>query len=263
MDLGIRARRAVVCAASSGLGRGVAEALLSEGCEVTILARDRARLECAAGEMETRTGARPHTHAVDVSDGAAVDAFVEMANAEGAVDILVTNSGGPPAKPFVECTMEDWSRAVDLMLLGTVRMIRGFLPGMRVRGWGRIVCITSLAAKQPIENLVLSSAVRAAVSGMAKGLANEVGADGVLVNVAAPGYHLTPALDRLIERQVKDGTAASREEVIARWTRGVPVGRLGDPAHFGRAAAFLCSDACPYIVGHNLLVDGGEARTTF
>lgn len=263
MDFGIRGRRAIVAAASSGLGRACAGALLTEGCEVTILARDRERLERAARELGERTGTAPRAVALDVSDGEAVDAFIARTLAGGDVDILVTNSGGPPAKPFAECTMEEWTQATELMLLAAVRLIRGFLPGMRARGWGRIVCITSIAAKQPVENLILSSSVRAAVTGMAKGLANEVAGEGVRVNVAAPGFHLTPALDRLIDRLVADGRAASREEVIAGWTKGIPAGHLGDPAAFGRAVAFLCSEACPFISGHNLVVDGGEARTTF
>lgn len=263
MDFGIRGRRAIVAAASSGLGRACADALLREGCEVTILARDRERLERAASELGTETGTAPEAVALDVSDGDAVQAFLAGVLARGGADILVTNSGGPPAKPFAECTLEDWTRAVELMLLSAVRLIRGVLPGMRERGWGRIVCITSIAAKEPVENLVLSSAVRAAVSGMAKGLAGEVAGEGVRVNMAAPGFHRTPALDRLIDRAIADGRARSRDEVLDGWTKAIPAGHLGDPAAFGRAVAFLCSEACPFISGHNLLVDGGETRTTF
>lgn len=264
MDLGIEGRRAVVSAASSGLGKASALALSQEGARVTLLARDEMRLEKAAADIALATGTKPDVASVDLTDGGAVDAFVSRMNERGdPVSILVTNSGGPPAKLFLECTPEDWETAFRLLLLSTVRLIRGFLPGMLDQGWGRIVCVTSTAAKEPIDNLLLSNSLRAAVSGMAKTLSREVGAKGVLVNTIAPGFHDTPALDRLVKKMIDQGKATSREEVYAKWLSAVPTDRLGDPAGFGRAVAFLASDACDYLTGVNVAVDGGRTRGAF
>ena len=264
MDLGIEGRRAVVSAASSGLGRASALALAAEGAEVTLIARDLGRLEAAAGDIEAATGRRPRTASVDLADGAAVDAFVSSANASGEpVSILVTNSGGPPAKVFLECEPEDWESAFRLLFMSTVRLIRGFLPGMIDGGWGRIVCVTSTAAKEPVENLMLSNSIRAAVTGMAKTLSREVGNKGVLINTLAPGFHDTPALDRLVTKLIDQGKAESREQVYGGWLSGVPVDRMGDPAAFGRAVAFFASNACDYLTGVNVPIDGGRTRATF
>ena len=264
MDLGIRGRRAVVTASSSGLGRAAAMALAAEGARVIIVARDRDRLEQAAGDIEAATGERPLPYSVDLQDGAAVDRFAsDVQAAEGPIDILVTNTGGPPARQFHECSPEDWENAFRLLLLSPIRLIRGFLPGMREGGWGRIVCVTSVSAKEPMENLILSTALRAGVAGMAKSLSREVAAEGVLVNTIAPGFHHTPALDRLVAKLVEQGKAASADEVFGRWQSAVPAGRIGDTDGFGRMVAFLASDACDYVTGTNVTVDGGRSQATF
>ncbi len=263
MDLGIEGRRALVAAASSGLGLASAEALAAEGAAVVLLARDPGRLAAAADRIAEAAGRRPETHSVDVANGDALGAAIAAVEAGGPVDILVTNSGGPPAKLFLETTPEDWQQAVDLMLMSTVRLVHGVLPGMLARGWGRIVCITSVAAKEPVENLVLSNAIRAGVTGLAKSLSREVGANGVLVNTIAPGFHDTPALDRLVAKLVEQGAVPDAEAAYEGWRRAVPVGRIGDTAAFGRMVAFLASDACDYLTGTNLPVDGGRTRATF
>jgi 3-oxoacyl-[acyl-carrier protein] reductase len=206
----------------------------------------------------------PHAFPLDVSDAESVAAFVARVRREvGPVAILVTNSGGPPAKRFVECTREDWESAFRLLLLGTTELVRGFLPDMLAAKWGRIVCITSIAAKEPVDNLVLSNSLRAAVTGLAKTLSRELAPEGIRVNTIAPGYHDTPALDRLARKLIDQGRAASEAQVRAAWSAEVPAGRLGDPEAFGRAVAFLASEACDHLTGVNLVVDGGRTRSTF
>jgi len=264
MDLGISGRRAVVAAASSGLGLASARALAAEGADVVLLARDEGRLRAAAETIARESGRpAPETVSVDLSRAEAVTDAAEQIRRTAPVDILVTNTGGPPAKTFLECTPQDWQSAFDTLVMGPVRLIQAFLPDMVARGWGRIVCITSIAAKEPVENLILSNALRAAVTGMAKSLSREVGSSGVLVNAIAPGFHDTPALARLVEKLIDQGRAESRSAAIRQWTDGVPLRRLGDAEAFGRAVAFLASNACDYLTGVSLPVDGGRARSSF
>jgi 3-oxoacyl-[acyl-carrier protein] reductase len=263
MDLGIAGRRALITAASSGLGLGAARALAREGCEVTLVARDLDRLNTAANALKKETGRRPHVRVTDLTDGEAVDLLVEQVRDDESIDILVTNTGGPPAKRFLECTLDDWTAAVDQLLLAPVRLIQGFLPDMIDRGWGRIVCITSTAAREPMDNLLLSNSLRAAVTGMAKTLSREVAAHGVRVNVAAPGLHATPAIDRLIRKRVEQGLDPDPESALAAMRSGLPVGQLGDPDAFGRVVAFLASDVVDQLTGVSLPVDGGRSRGSF
>ncbi len=264
MDLGIAGRRAVVAAGSSGLGLGAALALAREGAEVIIVSRNPDRLARAADRIAQDAGQRPHTFTVDLADRGSTDAVVHTIRTQvGPAEILVTNSGGPPAKRFEECSEDDWEDAFQLLLMSVVRLIHGFLPDMRRAGWGRIVCITSMAAKEPVENLVLSNSVRAAVTGLAKTLSKELAPEGILVNAVGPGFHATPALGRLVDKLIEQGKARSREEVVESWSRDVPLGRIGDPEAFGRVVAFLASNACDYLTGGNVLVDGGRSRSTF
>lgn len=263
MDLGIAGKRALVTAASSGLGLGAARALAHEGCEVTLVARDLDRLNTAAKALDAETGRRPHVRVADLTDGDAIEQLVEEVSDDDSIDILVTNTGGPPAKRFTECTTDDWMAAFEQLLLGPVRLIQGFLPDMLDRGWGRIVCITSTAAREPMDNLLLSNSLRAAVTGMAKTLSREVAAQGVRVNVAAPGLHATPAIDRLIAKRVDQGLDLDREAALAAMQAELPVGRLGDPDAFGRVVAFLASDVVDQLTGVNLPVDGGRTRGSF
>jgi 3-oxoacyl-[acyl-carrier protein] reductase len=264
METGIAGRVAVVAAASSGLGLASALALAREGARVVIGSRDPARLAHAQGVIAERAGRAPHTFPLDVSDIESVAAFVPRVRREvGPVAILVTNSGGPPVKRFVECTRADWESAFRLLLLGATELIRGFLPDMRAARWGRIVCITSMAAKEPMDNLVLSNSLRAAVTALAKTLARELAPEGIRVNAIAPGYHETPALERLVQKLIDQGQAASEADARTTLRAEVPVGRFADPEAFGRAVAFLASEACDHLTGVNLVVDGGRTRSTF
>jgi 3-oxoacyl-[acyl-carrier protein] reductase len=260
MDLGLEGRVAVVAAASKGLGRAVAEHLAREGAKVAICARSADELERAARLIHESTGRQVHTRVADITDPRAVESFVrETAERYGRLDICVTNCGGPPAKSFLEIGLGEWRSAVDSILMSAVYLARESLPRMRERRWGRLVMITSMSVKQPIEGLVLSSSLRAAVTGLARTLANELGPDGITVNTVCPGYTLT---DRLAElAAARAGSGGDREQVLDRWRSEVPVGRIGTADEFAAAVAFLCSAAASYVNGATLAVDGGWVQS--
>ncbi len=240
MDLGIAGRRAAVAAASTGLGFAAAQALAEEGVQVAICSRERARVEEAA----RRIGAVPLV--ADVSSEQGARGFVRDAIAAlGQVDILIANAGGPPPGTFASTGLEAYRDAIELNLLSTVAMCQAAVPAMCERGFGRVVAITSIGSRQPIPFLIASVVARTGVEGFLKVLAGEVAPRGVTVNSIQPGSHATDRMKGL-----------SPEEA----TRGIPVGRLGDPADFGRAAAFLCSVHARFITGTSLLVDGGAYR---
>lgn len=261
MDLGLKDKVAVVAAASRGLGRAVAEALAAEGTRIAICARDAARLEAAAVHIRQRTGAEVLAEVADVTRADDVHRFVEQAFARwGRVHIGVVNAGGPPAKEFSAIALEDWDRAIELNLMSAVHFARELLPRMRQQKWGRLIFMTSVAVKQPIEGLLLSNAVRSAVTGLAKSLANECGRDNVLVNTACPGYTLTERLEELAAGQAAQKNIP-REKIYEAWQAQVPLGRLGRPEEFGAVVAFLASEKASYITGTNVVVDGGWVRS--
>lgn len=243
MDLGLGGKRAVVAAASRGLGFAVATALASEGARVAICGRDTGRIEAAARSIGE--GALPLVADVSRPEGAA--RFVEEARAAlGGIDILVTNAGGPPPGTFESTPLESYGPALDLNLLSVVAMCRAAVPEMRERRWGRVVAITSLAVRQPYPTLILSNTARAGVTGFLKTLAREVAADGVTVNSLQPGSHATERLRELYGGSLDDVAAS------------IPAGFVGRPEDFGAVAAFLCSEQARFITGAAIQVDGGE-----
>lgn len=260
MDLGIEGRVALVGASSKGLGRAAAEELAAEGCDVVICARGAEALEATRRDIEQATSRRVVAVTADLSRAEGTERVLAAAlDAFGHVDILVTNTGGPPAGPFESHSIEAWQAATDLLLLSAVRLIHGVLPGMKERGWGRIIGITSIAAKQPVENLVLSNSVRAAVTGLAKTLSNEIAGHGITVNTVLPGYTATDRVAELAERNAAlHGTTPEQEK--AKWAKQSPVRRIGEPREFAAAVAFLASARASYITGVALQIDGGEAR---
>lgn len=248
MDLGLTGRRAAVAASSAGLGFEAARALGREGVRVAVSGRDPARLATAVETLRAE-GVDVVAVPADVStpDGAA--SFVDACAAElGGIDILVANAGGPPPGTFATTTLDAYRVALDLNLLSTVAMCQRAVPGMQEAGWGRVVAITSIGARQPIGSLVASSTARAGVTGFLKVLATEVARDGVTVNSAQPGMHATDRLSSL--------HASALDALVA----DVPIGALGDPADFGAVVAFLCSEHARFITGAGILVDGGAAR---
>lgn len=260
MDLGLRGQAAVVAAASQGLGRATAFALAREGCRVAICARNAGPLEATARAIREETRAEVLAVAADVSDPDDVAAFADAAIAAfGGIDLLVTNSGGPPTGRFEGLSEEQWSKATQLLLQGPVRLIRAALPSMRSRGGGSIVAITSISVKQPLEDLLLSNAMRAAVVGLVKSLARELAPDRIRVNAVAPGWIATERLVELYrvraEREGRDPQALLAERVGE-----IPLGRLGKPEEVANLVAFLLSEKASYITGDVIQIDGGFYR---
>ena len=259
MDLGLAGKVAVVVASSKGLGRAAAEELASEGARIVVCARGAEALEKTRAAIAAAGGDVVAT-SVDIGNPDDLDALIATAEASfGAVDILVTNGGGPSPGTFDEVDDDAWDDAVTGTLSSVVRLCRRVLPGMRERGWGRIINITSIAVKQPVDGLILSNAVRAAVTGFSRTLANEVAAQGITVNNVMPGFTWTDRVDELADKQASF-TGATRDEVIASWKAAIPAARLGEPDELGALIAFLASERAAYITGQSIPVDGGWIR---
>jgi 3-oxoacyl-[acyl-carrier protein] reductase len=262
MDLGIRNRVAMVAAASKGLGRATAEALAAEGCRVSICSRSLESLQPAKEALE-RSGAEVLAVACDVSRAEDLQRWYEETIARfGAVDILVTNTGGPPAAPFLKLTEEQWASGIDSTLMNVIRLCRLVIPGMQERKWGRIVHLTSFVAKQPAELLTVSSTLRAGISGLTKTLADQVARDGILVNAVLPGHFLTDRQTHLAEIRSKE-QGITPDEYLEKSQQLIPLGRFGRPSEFADVVTFLCSERASYVTGASLQIDGGLYRGTF
>ncbi len=257
MDLGLKGRVAIVAASSQGLGKAVAEALAREGSSLALCARTEATLSATASEIRRATGVDVLARPVDVTIYPQVRDFVaETAKRFGRIDICVTNAGGPPAKPFSETSVEDWQAGVNLNLMSALYFAREVLPLMQKQTWGRLIAITSVAVKQPIENLILSNSVRSAVSGLVKSLSNEYARYNVLVNNVCPGYTLTARLDELAGK-LAAAEGVPPQVIHQRWADQIPLKRLGRPEEFAQLVVFLASERASYITGQTLAVDGG------
>jgi 3-oxoacyl-[acyl-carrier protein] reductase len=260
MDLGLKGKVAMVAAASQGLGFAIAKVLAAEGAHVSIAARNQATIGAAASRIAEATGAPVMAMAADVSASAAIDAW-HQATVErfGGVDILVTNSGGPPAGAASGFDDAAWQGAFDLLLMSVVRMVRAVRPSLEARGGGSILLLTSLSVKNPIANLGLSNVLRAAVAALAKTFADEFAAKRIRVNQLVPGRISTERIVYLDEANARR-LGMTVEEQRHRSIAAIPMGRYGEPEEFARAAAFLVSDAASYITGASLQVDGGAIR---
>lgn len=257
MDLGLENRVALVAASSRGLGKACALELAREGAQVVICARDPARLASTADEIISATGADVFPVEADLTHDALIQHLVDETLARfGRIDVLVTNNGGPPAGYFDDFDDEAWLAAHQLTLLSAVRLIRAVLPAMHAQQWGRIINITSVSVKQPIDNLLLSNVYRPGVIGLAKTLSAQLAADGITVNNVAPGYTRT---DRVLDlaRARAAGGAQTVEAVLADTVASVPMQRMGEPGELAALVAFLASERAGYITGATIQVDGG------
>ena len=257
MDLGLGGKRAVVLAASRGLGYACAAGLAREGCDLVICSRDVGRIEAAAERIHLETGARVQPIAADVSLEHGPRAVVEACVAQyGGLEIAIHNAGGPPPGDFRSIPADAWYRAFDANLMSFVRLVQEAAPHMKRAGYGRILAITSSSIKQPIPNLVLSNALRTGVLGIAKTLSKELAADRILVNVIAPGRIATERL-REVDEATAWQTGQTIEEIRRTSVAAIPLGRLGEPEELAHLAVFLASAAASYITGTAIQVDGG------
>ena len=260
MDLGLEGKVALVMAASKGLGRAVATELAREGAHVVISSRDEDTLAQTAAEIKEETGAEVEHHAADITRAGDVRALVSFAAERfGGVDVLVNNTGGPPAGTFDDFDDEGWQAAFELVLLSLIRAVRGVLPLMHERGGGRIVNIASSSIKQPIENLILSNTFRAGIAGLAKSLSIELAPDGILVNTIGPG-RIATARSQSMDASRAEALGVPVEEVRGQVESQIPLGRYGTPEELARLATFLASPANSYVTGQAILVDGGMVR---
>jgi 3-oxoacyl-[acyl-carrier protein] reductase len=257
MDLGLGDKVALVGGSSRGLGRAIAGQLAAEGAHLVLVARTREAVESAAADIAGESGVRVVPVTADVATPEGVARVVEAAMREfGRVDVLVTNTGGPPAGPFEQHGTDAWRAAYDGLLGSVVEFTRALLPGMKERAWGRIINITSIAVKQPVKDLILSNSIRAAVTGFARTLANEIAPSGVTVNCVMPGYTRTDRLEHLASR-VAAAKGIDADRMLTVWDDEIPMRRIGEPDELAALVTFLASTHASYITGQSIAVDGG------
>jgi len=260
VDLGLSGKVALVAASSKGLGRAIAQALAAEGATLALCARGSEMLSATRDALAASTTAPVHAVAADLSTLEGIREVVRSTLERfGRIDVLVTNAGGPPSGPFASHDWPAWQRAVELTLRSAVELTRAVLPGMRERRWGRILHVTSLTVKQPIDGLMLSSSIRSAVMGFSRTLANEVAAEGITVNTILPGYMNTERVTELnLATATREGIPLA--DVERRVLGQIPMRRIGEPRELAELAAFLASERASYITGQSIVVDGGWVR---
>ena len=262
MDLRLSGKVALAAASSAGIGRAVAGALAAEGMDLALCSRRSEALEEARREVSGH-GGRVIAVPADLTQPEGVSSVVKATlETFGKVDVLVTNTVGPPAGPFESHSPDVWEMAVRQNLFSVLNLVREVLPGMRERGWGRIINVTSIAVKQPSDNLILSNAVRAAVTGFARTLATEVAKDGITVNNVLPGFTRTGRLTELAQKRAEI-KGVEPQDIWDSWYRDIPMGRVGEPQELAALVAFLASEQASYITAQSIPVDGGWIRSLF
>ena len=257
MDLGLNNKVALVTAASQGLGMASAISLANEGVKLIICSRDKEKINKAGKDIKELTGADVVSFQTDLNSSKEIDSMIKKIMKEyGRVDILVNNTGGPKAGFFDDLTDEDWISTFESTFLSVVRMTRAVLPSMKRNKWGRIVNISSVSAKQPIDNLILSNGVRMSVHGWAKTLSNELASDNILINNVCPGFTKTERVDDLVANQAKD-MDITEEKIIETISNNIPAKRVGKPEELASLVTFLSSERSSYITGQSIAVDGG------
>lgn len=260
MDTGLKDRVAIVAGSSSGIGKAAALAFAAEGAHLALCARRQTELDQVAADARSRFGVQTHTQALDVSDSAAVLSFVESTHARfGRIDVCVPNAGGPPAKPFLETTLEDWERAWQLNLRSAIVFAHAVLPHMQQRRWGRIVTLTSYTVKQPVPELILSNTIRAGIMGLVRSLAGQFGRDGITINNVGPGFTATDRSRSLLETRAKNRNVPF-EQVLGDLEREIPIGRMAKPEEVAATIVWLASESAASITGQTILVDGGSYK---
>ena len=257
MDLGIKDRVAIVAASSKGLGKASALGLAKEGVKLTICSRDKDTLQKTADEIASQTGADVLAITCDVSKTDEIKNVVkETINKYSKVDILINNAGGPPVGAFLDFSLQDWRKAIELNLFSAITFNNEVIPCMKENKWGRIVNITSMSVKQPIDGLILSNTVRAGIAGLAKTISNEFAPYNILVNNVCPGRIYTDRIKQLAEQRAKRDKT-SFDEAISAMENDIPVGRIGRPEELANLIVFLASERASYITGTTIQVDGG------
>jgi 3-oxoacyl-[acyl-carrier protein] reductase len=261
MDLGLTDRVALVCGSSKGLGKATAKCLAQEGAAVVLCSSNPDNLDKARQDIQQVSGNEVTAIAANLSDqkdvGRLIDRLFEKFDH---LDILVNNTGGPAPAQFEELDIDSWRKAYEAMFISAVMLTKSVLPEMKSRQWGRILNITSIAVKQPVENLILSNSIRAGITGFARTLANEVAPFGITVNNILPGFTRTERLVSLAE-EAAERNGISTEEAYQAWIKDIPMKRLGAPEEFGSMVTFLASERAAYVTGMSITVDGGWVRS--
>ena len=257
METGLRGRTVLVSGASQGMGRATAEAFAREGARIAICARNEKTLRQAADGIQQQSGNEVFASALDVTDPLLVEHFVaEVLQRFGRIDVCIANAGGPPARNFANSSIDDWRKSFELNFMSVVYLAKQVIRPMQMNKWGRFVTITSTSVRQPIPDLILSSAIRPAVVGLLKSLTLEYGKDGITFNNVAPGYTTTERLSELAGSRAQ-AAGITEQQIYDRWAAEVPLRRLGRPEEIADAIVWLASDRAAYVTGQTIIVDGG------